>query len=164
MLKDLWGNSYYSGRSSRVCFRPLIIFSLYKWNAQMYRTEHGSLCWCSTAYAVGDSLESILTSVNLELERVSSWLCTNKLSLNYGKYLFTNFSSKTLTCYPQLLMRRRLVRFDNKTKNFSFMIDNKLNFSDHIGEVCTKICRFVGVMKIKTFLCYIKNCLTIIVV
>ena len=53
----------------------------------------------STAYYIGDSLESMVPYVNLELEKIDSWLFANKLSLNVEKSLFTYFSSKTLIEY-----------------------------------------------------------------
>ena len=42
----------------------------------------------SAVYVVADSLESMLGSLNLKLGETKSWLCVNKLSLNFGEYLF----------------------------------------------------------------------------
>ena len=87
--------------------------------------------------------------VSLKLEKINSWSNGNKLSLNYGKSLFTVFSSKILNCHPQLFIRGQIVPFENKTIFLGVIIGNKLNFSDHVGDVCTELRRSVCIIERK---------------
>ena len=107
-------------------------------------------------YVNGDILESMVPLANLELEKISSCLYVNNLSLKVGKsFLTVFFSSKALSYYNRMFIWGKLFPFENKTKLFGIIINNKLNFSDHIGEVCTKVRHFVGTMK--NFLFSYKN-------
>ena len=71
----------------------------------------------STAYVLGDFLESMVSLVKLDLEKTNNRLCVNKLSLNVGKSLFIIFSSETLAYYPHLFISGNLVPFEIK-QNF----------------------------------------------
>ena len=48
---------------------------------------------------------------------------------------------------PIIKIRDASITFETTTKFLGVLVDNKLNFSVHIGSVCKRICRSIGIMK-----------------
>ena len=93
--------------------------------------------------------DSISYQINNELDKVHTWLCANKLSLNSGKTKYMIFH------YPQ---KRNIPNLELKFNNnpiervtvFDFLgltISDTLDWSHHINKVTNKISKTIGVMK-----------------
>ena len=92
--------------------------------------------------------------LNRELEKVSSWLAANKLSLNVKKSNFLNFHyGKIKNETPRIVINNTPVEEKDVTKYLGTMIDNKLTWKTQIQNVKTKLARGIGMIsKIRYFL------------
>ena len=90
---------------------------------------------------------------NEELNKIDTWLCANKLSLNVSKSSYTVFYNNDFTGHPSILIRNSQLNFVNSTKLLSITIDDKLDFSLHIQTVCNKLSKSIGIIrKLSSFL------------
>ena len=93
-------------------------------------------------------------NINLELNKISTWLDANKLSLNVGKTKFMVFRQ------PQKKFRIPKIKMKNiqidHVNNFNFLgiiIDSHLNWNSHIEKISSKISRSLGILnKLKRIL------------
>ena len=100
-----------------------------------------------------DSINELSAFFNEELNKIDTWLCANKLSLNISKSSYTVFSNNDFTCHPSILIRNSKLNFANSTKILGITIDNKLDFSLHIQTVCNKLSKSIGIIrKLSSFL------------
>ena len=91
------------------------------------------------------NLESIESTMNKELKKLSSWLISNRLALNISKTNFVIFSPKnkplkTIT----LIMNRQAIAQKEYVKYLGVLIDSKLTFQFHITGVTKKVSRAIG--------------------
>ncbi len=96
------------------------------------------------------NLDTLINTFNTELEKVSNWFKSNKLSLNVSKtnYIFFNSKNKNHT------KTKIKIKIDNTeihpvddTKFLGVMIDKHLNWSTHIAKIENQISRNIGVLK-----------------
>ena len=85
---------------------------------------------------------------NRELEKVSTWIRSNKLTLNVSKTKYIIFHSKNMVIpnnefsikiNDEIIER---IGDDLQTKSYKFLglhIDERLSWSDHIQNVCNKV-------------------------
>ena len=98
-----------------------------------------------------DRTEQIL---NTELEKVSSWLAANKLSLNVKKSNFLHFHyGRSQKKELEIKINGTLVEEKESTKYLGVFIDNKLTWKTQIQHIKTKLARGIGMMsKIRYYL------------
>ena len=98
-----------------------------------------------------DNTENIL---NTELEKVSSWLAANRLSLNVKKSNFLHFHyGKTLKKSPNIEIDGTPIEEKETTKYLGTFIDNKLNWKPQIQHIKSKLARGIGMIsKIRYYL------------
>ena len=84
---------------------------------------------------------------NGELNKIDTWLCANKLSLNVSKSSYTVFSNNDFTGHKSILIRNSKLNFVNSTKFLGITIDNKLDFSLHIQTFCNKLSKTIGIIR-----------------
>ena len=107
----------------------------------------------STFFAKGDCLNQLTSNANSELKKVYTWLCANRLCLNISKSSYTIFTNKTIETLPNLSINETCISFSTETKFLGITIDNKLSFSNHVSNLCSKISRIVGLLnKLKYYL------------
>ena len=103
-------------------------------------------------YYSGNSQNDIVKKLNADLNNISCWLKCNKLSLNSKKSEFIMIGS-----------RQKLKHLDNnnlnihidgnclkrvhKCKHLGVIIDEQLNWHDHIEHVSNKVSRSVYMLK-----------------
>jgi hypothetical protein len=87
--------------------------------------------------------------INNELEKVFTWLCVNKLSLNIAKtkfMLFHNARKNVDILIPSL----RLNGIDiERVDNFNFLgvtLDENMNWHSHVNKVAMKLSRGLGIL------------------
>ena len=93
------------------------------------------------------NLDSLQSTVNKELKKLSIWLNSNRLALNISKTNFVIFASKNkpLTNVT-LLLNKKAIEQKDYVKYLGVLIDSKLTFKDHIIAVSKKISRATGTM------------------
>ena len=101
------------------------------------------------------NLNSLITTLNLELAKLSCWFKCNKLSLNINKtnfIYFRNIHSQNVLQNNILIDGLPLVEKEF-TKFLGVTIDSHLTWKNHIDHICTSASRGVGVLnKLKYFL------------
>ena len=96
------------------------------------------------------------TKINIELQKISDWLCINKLSLNASKTKYMIFRSPG----TKLIQNFQTVKINDITiecvKEFDFLdvlLNENLNWNPHINRTCKKISQSIGIInKLKHFL------------
>ena len=99
-------------------------------------------------------LEALETNINQELAKISKWLKTNKLSLNVKKTHYMVFSTRRVGRFRlQLMIDGENIDEVEKTKFLGIIIDNKLNWKNHISYITGKVSRGVGmIIKARNYL------------
>ena len=86
--------------------------------------------------------------LNTELNKISDWLASNKLSLNVTKSNFMHFSpGKNKNKHPiDILINSVPVSEKTVTKYLGTLIDNKLSWTNHIQYIKSKISKAIGIL------------------
>ena len=91
-----------------------------------------------------------VATINSELDKVYTWLCVNKLSLNVSKTKYMIFENKlNRNAIPKESFKINGQKL-KQCKDFDFLgitIDNQLNWRSHTKKIFGKVSRTVGVMK-----------------
>ena len=97
----------------------------------------------------GKDLKKMEKDLNTEIKKLSLWFKTNKLSPNIKKTCTMTFSNT-----PSVRNRPNDIYIDgieidtvNHTQFLGVIIDNKINWSDHIKYICNKISKSIGIIK-----------------
>ena len=101
------------------------------------------------------NLVTLVHTLNMELDKVTTWFKANKLSLNHSKANFKVFTSST-----RPLGDLNTIRIDNivisrvhSTKFLGVIIDDKLTWSDHITTITKTVSRNTGILaKLRVFI------------
>ena len=101
------------------------------------------------------NLESIKSTMNKELKKLSSWLISNRLALNISKTNFVIFSPKKKSLKTiTLIMNRQTIAQKEYVKYLGVLIDSKFTFQSHITGVTKKVSRAIGLMyKLRHYVC-----------
>ena len=100
----------------------------------------------------GKDLQKMEHDLNIEIQNISLWLKANKLSLNIKKTCTMTFSN-----IPSVRNRINNINIDgtqlhtvSHTQFLGVIIDNKINWNEHIKYTCKKNSKSVGIFwKIK---------------
>ena len=86
--------------------------------------------------------------MNQELRKITSWLSTNKLSLNVKKTHFMIFKTKRKKLNQTLSMEINNQKIDKVkcTQFLSLYIDDELSWKHDIDQITTKISKMRGIM------------------
>ena len=108
----------------------------------------------TTVLLEGKEYEGLIMALNNELHKVSTWLDTNKLSLNTKKTHFMVFhTSRIKTDDVNVIMQQNTIDRVYPIKFLGLIINNKLKWHEHIQHVKHKIARSVGIVyKIRHYL------------
>lgn len=96
-----------------------------------------------------DNPSKLVEVVNRELTKIKTWMDINKLSLNLGKTKVMRFGHSKK---DELAININGVEIDNVSENkfLGIIIDDKLNWKQHIRHIKTKIAKNISVInKIK---------------
>lgn len=100
-------------------------------------------------------LNSLITTLNSELVKLSCWFKCNKLSLNINKtncIYFRNNNSRQNALQQNILIDGLPLVEKEFTKFLGVTIDSQLNWKNHIDRICTSASRGVGILnKLKHF-------------
>ena len=97
-------------------------------------------------------LESL---INSELEKVLTWLCANKLSLNIDKSNFVIFHpiQRKLPKQVMLSINNQMLTQETSIRYLGVYIDYNISWKMHITNISKKIKRSIGILsKLSYFL------------
>ena len=109
----------------------------------------------SCLMVTSSSLEMLISSTKKELKNISHWSTANRLILNPSKSnaIFINPKINTPIAKITLSCPFGNINTVSHTKYLGVIIDNKLNFKEHIQFIHSKVSRAVGLLnRIKHFL------------
>ena len=92
-------------------------------------------------------IDNLYERLNFELLKVEKWISANCLSLNVSKTVYLLFSGrKKIAGIPSLYLFNEPIQRNTVTKFLGMMIDDKLNWKEHINYLYGKISRMVGII------------------
>lgn len=102
----------------------------------------------------GGDLEDLERVVNADLERYSGWLLCNKLKINILKTNFIFFKQKNkISRNPVITIKNISIKQVTHTKYLGLIIDEKLNWREHMTHVTSKIVPMLGaIYRIRDYL------------
>ncbi len=94
-----------------------------------------------------DNLNNLHTALNTELEKISKWVSANKLKVNVTKTNYILFQNRSVehrmrTVYMEGCELKRV----SCTKFLGVLIDENLNWKNHIQSLCLKLSKICGVL------------------
>ena len=97
------------------------------------------------------NIDTLFASMIKELENVSMWFKSNKLSLNVDKtkwLLFHPLSKRQslLQTFPNVLIEHIHIKREYETKFLGVFIDENLSWKQHIDIVSSKISKSIGIL------------------
>ena len=104
----------------------------------------------------GKDMASIITTLNQELYKLSTWLKANKLSLNTDKTYYIIFHRARIKLkdneYPIIMNNSLLSNIETHTY-LGVILDSKMSWIQHIAYVKNKVSKGIGIMfKARTYL------------
>ena len=90
----------------------------------------------TTVFIEGNNLDVIITSLNSELDRINTWLKSNKLFLNVTKTHYMVFHrARRKVSHNKLFINNSIVTQVSCSKFLGIILDNKLNWTSHIAYI-----------------------------
>ena len=95
----------------------------------------------------GTQVNSMITSLNSELAKLTDWLKANKLSINVSKthYMVFHRSRRKLD-KEDILLDNTIIKHVTFTKFIGIIIDDKLKWIHHISYIKNKISKGMGII------------------
>ena len=100
----------------------------------------------SNLFVNGKNFERIESILNSELEEIVKWLTINKLSLNVNKTQCMVFTRKREKRKVNIKIEDQNIEQVSKTKFLGVIIDEQLNWKEHILYISNKISKAIGVI------------------
>ena len=105
----------------------------------MYADDH-------QAYTLGDRIEDVESILNHEGKEISNWYKDSLLMCNREIFQSMSLGSKHKSKQMKIDVMNNDIESHSEMKLLGVTIDEHLNFSMHIGEVCKNASRKVGVL------------------
>ena len=101
-----------------------------------------------TYFLSGDDVKEISKTLSKQLDKLNSWFAVNKLSLNVSNTNYMIFGNKKIDKYMNICVRINGLSIDRvyNTKFLGVMIDDKLNWKEHITMIRTKISKTTAII------------------
>ena len=90
--------------------------------------------------------DEVFRVMNAGLSAVDGWLIANRLSRNVAKTSYMLITNRTPPQNITLQIRGTNIEGQTKAKFLGVVIDNRLNFKDHVDSVCNRLSRSLGIM------------------
>lgn len=101
----------------------------------------------TNVFLSGPNLTELVKNINSELEKLVEWLQSNKLSLNIDKTHYMIFSlKKTKYTSNDVLINGKVIKQVKMTKFLGVILDEHLNWSDHVNMISKKIARGISIL------------------
>jgi hypothetical protein len=109
----------------------------------------------SNVFINGNDIDTLISNMNTELQKLLVWLQCNRLSLNIDKTHFMLFRSKNKMIKRPLIplkINNQFIEEVHQTKFLGVIIDDQLTWSQHITHVKNKVAKGIGIItKVKNF-------------
>ena len=94
-------------------------------------------------FVTGKNIENLICLMNTEVKKILIWLNANKLSLNVKKthFILFSFSNKRIVNTNGIVIDNQPVSRVSYTKCLGVIIDDKLNWSEHVNNLKNKTCQ-----------------------
>ena len=101
----------------------------------------------TTVLIEGMSINTIITTLNCELAKLTEWLNANKLSINVSKshYMVVHRSRRKLN-KEDILLDTTILSQVTFTKFLGVILDDKLNWTHHSSYIKNKIDKGMGII------------------
>ena len=97
--------------------------------------------------AQNKNMKALENEVNFELGKVFVWLASNKLTLNMSKSKFMILTNARKNVHEiSVKINRTPLEKCTKYKYLGIVIDEKLNWKDHVDYVCKKVSKACGIL------------------
>ena len=113
----------------------------------------------TTIYYSHKSVHCLLCTVNTELEKVSTWLKHNKLTLNTNNTKYLIFSSAQKLCKIKdrhtwdIFLNDTAIERVDKIKLLGVILSEDIKWESHITNLCNKLSRNVAILnKLKNYI------------
>ena len=105
------------------------------------------------------SLTNLFSNANNTLNAVSEWFMHNRLNINIAKtnYLLYTRSTVDVNVYS-LVLNNNVIERKTSVKFLGVIIDDKINWKEHVNSLCTKLSHDVAMLKVAKY-CFPKSCL-----
>ena len=101
----------------------------------------------TSVFVEGQSIDEAVNIMNSEFKKISTWLSANKLTMNVAKCHFMVFHRSRIKINNQnILLDDSQLEQINFTKFLGVIIDDKLNFINHIAYIKNKISKGLGII------------------
>ena len=102
----------------------------------------------TNAFVSGPDVDSLTSSLNSELEKLSRWLRANKLSINVSKtkYMLFKTKNKRGTVSGNIYFGGSVIEQVQSIKFLGVIINDRLSWNDHVNYIRTKISKGVGII------------------
>ena len=106
-------------------------------------------------FVTGKNIEKLIFLMNTELKKIVTWLNANKLSLNVKKthFIIFSFSNKRIVNTDDIVIDNQPVSRVSHTKVLGVIIDEKLNWSEHVNNLKIKLAKGSGIIR-KCRICF----------
>ena len=85
--------------------------------------------------------------INMELDKIITWLKLNKLSLNISKTKFCIFHKvQRKISIPEIQIENTVISYSKVIDFLGFRLDDNLNWNDHLEKLSCKLSRTLGVI------------------
>ena len=92
--------------------------------------------------ATAESIDEAMALLKVDCENAVSWFTSNGMKANPGKFQFMIISPHDVTDKkPELLVNDVVLKAESSVKVLGITIDSRLNFSEHVSNLCTKAAR-----------------------
>ena len=100
----------------------------------------------------GNSSEMIEIKLNSDLSKIHTWLVSNKLTLNVSNTEYMIIGSRyhlsKINEYPNINIGGQNIKRVESTKSLGVVIDEKLNWEEHIDNISKKASKGIGAIKL----------------
>jgi len=100
----------------------------------------------TTVFCSGQDINTLIDEVNEELVNICTWLYANRLSLNVDKTSFMITSDKNLHNITNMYINNVNIKIVTEAKFLGIIIDSCLTFRAHVGSVCRKMSKSIGIL------------------
>lgn len=93
-------------------------------------------------------LNQLILTLNSELDKISTWMKANKLSVNLKKtnYILFRPSQKKIPTSAPVLVDNQIIQLKQRTKFLGIYIDENLTWKTHVNYICSKISKTSGII------------------
>ena len=109
----------------------------------------------TTLFQSGPNIADLEKTVNIELNKIYTWLCENKLSLNLEKTNYMIFGPhNTNPIRPIIKIKNKTITFiDNSIKFLGIQMDKHFTWNNHVLGICKKVAKSLFTLnKVKKYL------------